>query len=396
MAQAINRLTAAAVKNLREPGMHADGRGLYLRIDDAGGRRWVLIFHQNGRRREMGLGGSTVTLADARRAAEEARAIVAGGGDPIAQRKALSTPRAETTFGAMAEALIEDMDAGWRGGRSRQQWTGSLKLHAAKLWSTDVADIDTEAVLKALRPIWSTKHETANRVRGRIERVLDVARVRGLRTGENPARWRGHLEILLNKPDVQVKHHTALPYADMSAFITALRSRPGTASLALELLIFTAARSGDVLGATWGEFSGDLWVIPAERHKSKREFRIPLTSQALEVLEKMRPLRRPERGDWLFPGQKPGRPLSNMAMEKVLHRMSVDATPHGFRSTFRDWAGDCTPFPRELAEEALSHAVGNAVERAYRRSDALAKRRELMEAWAAYCERPSNVIQLRA
>ncbi|MEH6676112.1 tyrosine-type recombinase/integrase [Phenylobacterium sp.] len=383
MAREVNRLNWRQVQSLDTPGLHADGAGLYLRIDETGSKRWVLIFHQHGRRREMGLGSATPDrkLADVRAEAADMKRAVREGRDPIAERKAASLPPQDHTFAAVADGLMTDLAKTWRSPKSKAQWEASLKAHAPAIWKADVAAVDTEMVLAALRPIWAAKPETASRVRGRIERVLDAAKARGLRSGENPARWRGHLSILLLKPQRSRGHHAAMPYEDVPAFVEQLSGRHSVSAQAVRFLILTAARSGEVRGATWDEIEGDVWRVPAERMKAGKPHSVPLSRQAVDVLNSI-----PEetRQGLIFPGLNG--PLSDMALLMVMRKMGVrDATPHGFRSSFRDWAGDCTSYPRELAEEALAHTVGSAVERAYRRGNALAKRRVMMADWGAFC-----------
>ncbi|WGM31534.1 site-specific integrase [Brevundimonas sp. NIBR11] len=382
MARAINRLTTLGVKALREPGMHADGQGLYLRIDQTGARRWVLIYHHGGRRREMGLGSiEKVKLADARDAAEAARRQIKDGLDPITARKANSLAPADRKFSAVASALMDDLEKGWKSKKSRPQWEASLSQHCPAIWSSDVAEVDTEMVLNALRPIWTALPETAGRVRSRLERVLDAAKVRGLREGENPARWRGHLSSLLTGAKRAKSHHAALPYGEVPDLMKLLATRQSVSAAALRFLILTAARSGEVRGAAPGEIHGGLWVVPASRMKAGKEHRVPLTDDALAAIAAVPAI---GQQSYLFPGMN-GQ-LSDATIGKVLKVNGIqNATPHGFRSAFRDWAGDCTGYPRELIEEALAHQVGNAVERAYRRSDALEKRRALMIAWADFC-----------
>jgi integrase len=344
----------------------------------------------------MGLGGAnSISLAKARELAAECRQIRTLGDDPIAARKgaSISTP----TFGAFADQFLEAKGSGWRNEKHRAQWKMTLGVYAAPMRRKPVDTISTEDVLGVLKPIWTEKPETASRLRGRIEVVLDAARAAGHRTGENPARWKGHLAQLLSKRQKLTRgHHAALPYADVPAFVARLREQSGGAALALEFTILTAARSGEALGARWPEIDLDekLWTVPAARMKGSREHRVPLSGQALAVLAEARKM---QTDDYVFPGQKRGRPLSGMSMEMLLRRMKVeDVTVHGFRSSFRDWAGDKTSFPREVAEAALAHAIGDETEAAYRRSDALVKRRKLMEAWAAYCEpkAASNVVRL--
>jgi integrase len=386
MARQVNKLSARTVATLTKPGRHSDGGGLYLVVERSGSRRWAFLFRQNGRLREMGLGGlNSVPLATAREVAADCRRTLAGGGDPIAARKgaSISTP----TFGAFADQFLEAKGPGWRNEKHRAQWKMTLEVYAAPMRRKPIDAITTEDVLGVLKPIWTEKPETASRLRGRIEAVLDAARAAGHRTGENPARWKGHLAQLLSKRQKLTRgHHAALPYAEVPDFVARLHEQTGVATLALEFTILTAARSGEALGARWSEIDYDekLWTVPAGRMKGSREHRVPLSNTALAVLAKARKL---QTDDYLFPGQKRGRPLSGMSMEMLLRRMKAeDVTVHGFRSSFRDWAGDRTSFPREVAEAALAHAIGDETEAAYRRSDALSKRRKLMDAWAAYCE----------
>ncbi|WP_395443532.1 tyrosine-type recombinase/integrase [Caulobacter sp. UC70_42] len=387
MARATNRLTVKAIAALREPGMHADGAGLYLKVDQTLNRRWVLIYFWHGKRREMGLGSAeTVTLAAARQAAASARQMVAGGIDPIGARK-LQTGSA-VTFRDFAELVIVDLTPGWKSPKTDGQWRASLDTHAGAISKRPVSDVDTEDVLLVLKPIWNTIPETASRVRARIERVLDVAKIKGLRKGENPARWRGHLQLLLAKQQRIRGHHAALSYDGVPAFIQRLRGRQAVAARALEFTILAASRTTETREATWSEIDGDVWTIPASRMKATKAHRVPITNRMREILDEMAPLK--TDAGFIFPGDQRIEPLSRMAMLMLLRRMEVSFTVHGFRSAFRDWAGDCTPYPRELIEEALAHTVGNAVERAYRRSDALAKRRQLMEAWEQFATMPPN------
>lgn len=382
MARAINRLNWKQVQGLRAPGLYADGQGVYLRIDETGARRWVLIFQYGGKRREMGLGSAeTQKLAEVRDKAEAARAQLKDGLDPIAERRKAMQPAPDHRFSAIAADLMDDLEKGWRSPKQRGQWEASLKQHAPRIWNADIREVDTEMVLTALRPVWTTKPETAQRIRSRIERVLSAAKARGLRSGENPAAWRGHLDQLLSKTKRQKGHHAAMAYADVPAFIVRLRGRSSISAKALEFAIFTAARSGEVRGATWDEIDGALWVIPAERMKGGREHRVPLNQGALSILNAVpADIRR----GLIFPGLKG--PLTDMALAMVMRKMDVtDATPHGFRSAFKDWAMDCTAFADEVSEEALAHSVGSAVRQAYRRGSAMEKRRALMDAWSAYC-----------
>ena len=393
----LKRLSARSVSTLNKPGRHADGEGLYLLVDGGGAKRWVFLFRWKapgekgpGKLREMGLGGlSAVSLADAREKAVAARQALANGRNPIDERKAAEAARqSATTFGAFADALVEELKPGFRSAKHHAQWAMTLRTYAGPLRDKPLDAIQTVDVLAVLKPIWQSKSETASRLRGRIERVLDAARAQGLRSGENPARWRGHLDHLLPKRQKLTRgHHAAMPYTDVPAFIADLRRREAVAALALEFCILNASRSGEVLGAKWAEIDrkAKVWTVPPERMKGGREHRVPLSARSLQILEQVEAVR---TGDFVFPGQKRGRPLSSMALEKLLRRMAVDVTTHGFRSSFRDWAGEATSFPREIAEAALAHVVGDETERAYRRGDALEKRRKLMDAWAGFVASP--------
>lgn len=387
MARKINRLNARSAATLTEHGRHADGGGLYLSISPNGGRRWVFLYRWHGKPTEIGFGSARdVTLARARELAAQARAKLAEGINPREVRRS-SGP---TTFGEGADKLIEAMRPSWRNGKHAAQWEMTLRGYAAPLRHLPVDSVSTDDVLSVLKPLWSKKPETASRLRGRIERVLDAAKAQGLRSGENPARWRGHLDQLLPKRRRLTRgHHAAMNYADVQTFMTGLRARQATAALALEFAILTAARSGEVLGARWDEFDldGGVWTIPGDRMKAGREHRVPLSRRALEIIEVLHKTR---DGDFVFPGEKAGRPLSVMALAMVLRRMKADdATVHGFRSTFRDWAAERTNFTNEVCEAALAHVIGNKAEAAYRRGDLFDKRRKLMEAWATYCGTPS-------
>ena len=355
-------------------------------------------FVWQGKVREMGLGAaSTVPLARARELADVARRDVAEDRNPITAREHAREERAaKPTFGEIADALVAAKESEWRNAKHRAQWRMTLETYAAPLRSRPIDEIDTAAVLAVLTPLWREKPETASRVRGRIEAVLDAAKAQNYRSGENPAAWRGHLSHLLAKRAKLARgHHAAMAYDDVPAFIARLRERETIAALALEFCILTAARSGEVLGARWSEIdlAAKVWTIPAERMKATREHRIPLSEPALAILEKLSEAR---TGELVFPGQRAGRPLSHNVMLNAMSRLGVDAvTVHGFRSAFRDWAGNETHFPREVAEGALAHAVGDKAEQAYRRGDALGKKRGLMEAWAAWCEpkKGDNVLK---
>lgn len=379
MVRKINRLSPRGLPGITKVGRHADGGNLYLVISPNGGRRWTFLFRWRGKPTEIGFGSvRDVSLARARELATAARAALAEGLDPRSVRNT-----AGATFGEVADALIASMESGWRNEKHRAQWKMTLlgetpdgekadRDYCASLRPLDVARITTDDVLAVLQPVWQAKPETASRIRGRIERVLDAAKAKGLRTGENPSRWRGHLDQLLPKRARLTRgHHRAMPYAGVPGFMVRLRGREATAALALEFAILTAARSGEVLGAGPDEFdmATKVWTVPPERMKGKREHRVPLSDRAAEIAA-------------LLGGKFD---LSSMAMAMLLRRMEVDATVHGFRSSFRDWAGNETHFPREVCEAALAHTIENKAERAYRRSDALDKRRALMKAWADFC-----------
>jgi integrase len=342
----------------------------------------------------MGLGSlHAIGLADARKRAAACRQMRLDGTDPIAVKKAgklkakLEAARA-MTFRQCAETYIEAHKAGWQNAKHAAQWSSTLKTYAYPIFGAlPVQVVDVGLIAKVLEPIWKAKTETASRLRGRIERVLDWAAVRGYRQGDNPARWRGHLDQLLPaRSRVQkVQHHAALPYAEVGQFMADLREQESTSALALEFLILTATRTAEVIGATWSEVDLDaaVWTIPAERMKAKKEHRVPLSKPALAILKR---LHKHRAGEFVFMGAKPERPLSNMALLMLLERLGrSDLTVHGFRSTFRDWAAERTNFPREVAEHALAHSLPDKVEAAYRRGDLFEKRRHLMEAWARYC-----------
>lgn len=418
MARETKRLTARGVTSLTAPGLYADGDGLYLRVDAAGAKRWALLFRWPDpatglkKRTEMGLGrAADVGLADAREKAAEARKLIAEGINPIEARTLANEARAQAvrTFGMEAESYIDTHATSFRNAKHIDQWRMTLSAQRDKagelletgycltLRNRPVGSIETEHVLAVLKPLWLEKPETASRLRGRIERVLDAARSAGHRAGENPARWRGHLATLLPKRKTLSRgHHAAMPYADLPAFVTRLRESGGMGARALELLILCTSRTGEIIGAKWPEFdlAAKVWTIPADRMKSAREHRVALSARAVEILQELAELR---TGDFVFAGKRANSHMSNMTMTKALATAGGDAyTVHGFRSAFRDWVGEETSFPEVLAEMALAHIVGDATERAYRRGDALAKRRKLSDAWAAYC-RPAtktNVVPM--
>lgn len=411
MAQFVGRLTALKVLRGKKPGMYADGAGLYLQVTGDGTERvaksWIFRFTLRGRAREMGLGSlSTFGLADARAKAAECRRLVYEGVDPIeARRTERAKVMAETarslTFKECTEQYLAAHRGGWRNAKHAAQWSTTVKTYADPvIGALPVQRIDTALVMKIVEPLWSKKPETAARLRGRIEAVLDWATARAYRQGDNPARWRGHLDKLLPARTKvrQVKHHAALPYDELPEFMTELRIQEGVSARALEFLILTAARTGEVIGARRDEINDEVWTVPADRMKGGKEHRVPLSAPALAIVRK---LQSEHRGDFLFVGSKRGNPLSNMAMLALLKRMGrADLTAHGFRSTFRDWAAERTNYPREAVEMALAHAIDNKVEAAYRRGDLFDKRRLLMAEWATFCSqsgRPggAHVVPMR-
>ena len=401
------RLTALAVKHATKRGLYPDGSGLCLQIARNGSRSWIMRYRLGGRRRYLGLGVvRDVTLAQARERAAAARLMLENGRDPIEVKQgrraaAMLTVAKAMTFAACSKAYIAAQSPGWST-KSTKQWATSLATYAhPTIGALPVGDIDTSLVLRVLEPIWITKAETASRVRGRIESVLDWAKTRGYRDGENPARWKGHLDNLLPEKGkvAKVEHHAAMAYAELPMFMTALRARPDIASRALEFAILTAARSGEVFYAGWDEIDlqARTWTVPAVRMKAGKEHRVPLSDAAVALLGALSS----PRDGLIFCGFKAGRPLAKMALGNVLKRMGHgNVTVHGFRSSFRDWAGDRTAFARDVVEAALAHAIGDATEAAYRRGDALEKRRKLMEAWVAYCAAPAQssakVVELRS
>jgi integrase len=400
MARTINRLSHRKVETLKKPGMHSDGGGLYLQVtrgsDGTPRKSWLFRYAVGGRERQMGLGTlRDVPLSEARDRALAARELRRVRKDPIAEREALraeaSLVAAKTmSFDECAAAYIAAHRAGWRNLKHASQWSTTIATYCSPVFGKlPVQLVDVGLVMKAVEPLWATKPETAGRVRGRVERILDWAKVRGYREGDNPARWRGHLDHLLPARGKvsRVKHHAALPYAELPIFRAQLISRDAVAARALDLAILTATRTGEVIGAKWAEFDlhGRVWTIPAERMKGGREHRIPLSPAAMVVIQNMITVR---QNDYVFPGGH-RETLSNMALLMLLRRMGrTDITAHGFRSTFRDWVEEQTDTPRAVSEMALSHCIGNAVEAAYRRGDLFEKRRVLMAQWAEYCTTP--------
>jgi integrase len=402
-------LTAAKVLKAK-PGRYCDGAGLYLLVRSADAKFWLFRYTRNGKMREAGLGPASgraaVSLADAREKARRFHDMVREGLDPLDERGAeKARKKAEAalqatrgrTFADVAELYLRAHETSWKNPKHRQQWRNTLRDYVLPvIGNLPVASVGTGEVVQIVEPLWKEKSETASRLRGRIESILDYAKVRGWRDGENPARWRGHLDHLLPARSKirRVKHHAALPWRDVGAFMAALRSQTGVSARCLEFAILTACRSGEVRGAAWPEVDlrEDTWTVPRERMKAGEQHRVPLSKPALAVLEKMAELRTDSRPDSLiFPGGRTGQPLSDVALAKAIRATGfADATTHGFRSCFRDWVAEATSYPRELAEKALAHTLSSAVEAAYQRGDMFDKRRRLMNEWAEFCVRPAS------
>lgn len=408
MGRKATELNALAVSRLHEPGLHFVGgvSGLALQVTATGARTWVVRIRVAGKAREMGLGSyPTVTLAAAREKARAARDLVEAGKDPIAERRAKKTALAadlqkSVTFEWCAREFIKDKSPEWKNAKHASQWTATLEQYAFPvIGKMLVKDVELPHVMAILRPIWKDKTETATRVRGRIDNVLDWATVHEYRSGPSPARWKGHLDKLLSAPNktAKVEHHAALPYGEMGAFMERLSEQEGMGARALQFAILTAARSGEVRGATWAEIdlNAGTWTIPEGRMKAGKEHRIPLSQSAIDLLKK---LPRIAGTDLAFPAPRGGA-LSDMTLTAVLRRMSVNVTAHGFRSTFRDWAGETTAHPREVIEHALAHQLKDKAEAAYSRGTLFDKRRRLMDDWAKYCGTvltiADNVLELR-
>jgi len=415
MAREINRLSARRVTAEKRVGRHPDGAGLYLSISPNGGRRWVFIFKRGGKSREMGLGSAkTISLGKARDLADDARAALAKRLDPIAEREAKDRAAANSlTFRECAARYIKANKAGWRNAKHAAQWESTLTKYVYPVLGSSqvaigdmpVANVGVEEITKVLNPIWSVKTETASRVRGRVETVLDWAKAHGYRTGENPARWRGHLDKLLPARSKvrRVRHHPALPYGEIAGFMTDLRGQDGIAAQALEFTILTTARTSAVTGATIGEFdlTAQIWTVPPDRAGTKisgddpKPRRVPLSARAVKIVKTMMGLHgdKAKPSTPLFPGNRSEGDLSNGAMLALLDRMGRgNITVHGFRSTFKDWCAEATNYPGEVSEAALWHVVADKVEAAYRRGDLFKKRTALMGAWASYCEAPRGSV----
>ncbi|MAX47585.1 MAG: integrase [Rhodospirillaceae bacterium] len=414
MARSIHKLSATGLATL-PTGLHADGDKLYLQVDSKiDARSWIFRYPNRkpdlkSATRYMGLGPyPSVSLKEARRLAETCRAMVRAGLDPLDERErerreALAQTAKAHTFRECAEKYMESKGPEWQSLKHAKQWRATLETYAYPvLGSLDIQAVDVGLVLAVLEPIWNEKRETARRVRGRIELILDSARVRELREGENPARWKGHLDQLLSKRSrLSVRNHPALPYSEIGDFMTALEGQEGVAAMGLQFLILTACRTGEVIGARWSEIDMDgmTWTVPGERMKAGKPHRVPLWDRPIQILKKMNETR---LSDYVFPGMRPKAPLSNMAFAALLKRMKYGhITTHGFRSTFRDWAAESTAYPNEVCEQALAHTIANRNEAAYRRGDLFDKRRRLMNDWATYCNAPtvlagSSVSPIRA
>ena len=383
-----NKLNVRQIAGLTEPNVYSDGGGLYLRVRPSGTRSWIFVRVVEGKRREFGLGSAMdVPLARAREKATALRTAYLEGGDVrFAVRPDTLTAQAPTTFGTYAREFISSIEGGFRNDKHRKQWRSTIETYATPILHKHIAEVCESDVVSVLKDIWLEKPETARRLRGRIERILAAAKVNGLRSGDNPAALKGHLELLLpRQARKDEQHHAALPFVALPEFMRNLRDRKGNAARALEFTILAAARSGEIFGMTWAEvdWNAELWTIPADRMKAGQAHQVPLSDAALSVLKSLRPAD-PVAGAKVFNNGK-GSSLSNMAMTAVLRRMDHgDITVHGFRSTFRDWVGEKTQFPREDAEMALAHVIGSKAERAYRRGKSVEKRRELMTAWASY------------
>ncbi len=410
MARKADRLNALEVKRLETPGYYCDGGGLYLQVSKSGSKSWVMRYTLDAKPREMGLGSfNAFSLAEARARAKAQRKLLTDGIDPLETKRSdqLTRRMAEAnviTFDKAATAFITANSPAWRNAKHADQWRNTISTYASPvIGALPVSKIETAHVLRVLTPIWLEKTETAVRLRGRIEKILDWAKAQGYRSGDNPAAWRGHLDAgLLPSPSkvADAGHHAALPWSEMGAFLVALRAMQGSGARAMEVIILTATRTSEVLNAKWSEFDldGKLWTIPKERMKAFKEHRVPLSDAVMAVLTKVKA--ESTGGDYVFSGRKAGTPLTNMTCLQTLKRMGrTDITVHGFRSTFRDWVSEATSYPRDVAEMALAHAVEDKTEAAYRRGDLIEKRRALMSDWAVHCGIvliSADVVQIRA
>lgn len=397
MARTIQKLTEKAIQSVKKAGRLSDGGGLYLRVNSSNAKSWSFMWNYAGKRKELGLGAyPAITLADARRKAVLCREAVANGNDPNPN----ASKQAEPTFSECSTFFLDTMEQQWSNKKHRQQWRNTLEQYCKPFNNKRVSQVSLEDVLGVLTKIWKEKPETASRLRGRIERILNYAKVRGWRRDENPAAWRGNLDNVLPKPvKLSRGHHPSLPYTELPTFMERLRKREALAARALELAILTGCRTGEVLNAEWSEFDFEekVWNIPAIRMKNKKkQHRVPLIDATIDILK---PLNEIQLNQFVFPGQKPNQPLSEMAMEMQMRRLNAKPfTVHGFRATFKDWCSDETSFQWEIVEGSLSHKVGNATAQAYRRTDALEKRRQVLQAWASYCDgdKSDKIVQLLA
>lgn len=395
MARTLSKLTARQVQTFKKPGRYADGGGLYLKVRPGGSRQWVFLYArmENGKRvqEEIGLGSAApggLTLTGAREKAAKQRSRRAGGEDPLAVKKIedADAKAAAVTFGAFADNYVKSHRASWTNAKHAGQWTMTLgDTYCKAIRSKPIAKIDVDAIQEVLVPVWNAKPETARRLRMRLEKVLDAAKVKGLRAGDNPARWKGNLDHLLPRHGKATRsHHAALPFAEVPVFMSTLAGMPSMAAKAMRFLILTSSRTSETLGARWPEIDvkAKVWTIPAERMKARRPHRVPLSDAALAIIDQVKD----KHAEWVFPAPTDAGPLSNMALLMLLRRIPLKKiTTHGFRSSFRDWAAETTAFPREVAEMALAHVIESDTEAAYRRGDLFEKRKLLMEAWAEFC-----------
>ena len=411
MARLLDRLNAIQVSKRMKPGYHLDGAGLYLAVGASGSKSWIFRYRYQGREHEMGLGSiNALTLAEAREMARQQRKLLALGKSPLEQRAAEKIAKRLSdaniiTFTKAAESYIKANRAGWRNEKHAEQWQNTLQTYAEPvIGELPVAKIQTAHILRVLQPVWTTKNETASRLRGRIEKILDWCKVQGYRTGENPAAWKGHLSEVLPSPrKVQEKlgtgHHAALPWVEMSQFMQALRQMPGCGSLAVQFIILTACRTSEALNAKWEEIdlNAALWIIPKERMKAFREHRVPLSEPVLGILKQ---IKAESKSTFVFPGRDEKKPLSNMVGLQLLKRLGrSDLTIHGFRSTFKDWVREVTHYPDTVSEAALAHVIGDKTIEAYARGDLFEKRRALMADWALHCstvKQSTEVIAIHA
>lgn len=401
MAKIFNKLTDKKIQHIKERGYHPEGGGLYLQWKSPQSISWIFRFSFEGKAHEMGLGSyKYVSLADARQKRTDLQKLLFSGVNPLAEKKKIQNERRaqfanKMTFDACAKAYIESQRVAWKNAKHADQWTNTIETYASPvIGKMFVDEITTNLIMKIIEPIWIKKTETASRVRGRVELVLNWATVRGLRSGENPARWRGHLDNLLPKRSLvqKVTHHKAMPYALISDLMNTIKTQNDVSSLALQFLILTATRTNETLNARWSEIDLEkrVWIIPPERMKAKREHRVPLTDEALSILKRVPKV---EFNQCVFVNSQTKRHLSNNALLQKLNELAPNYTVHGFRSTFRDWVGEETSEPREVAEAALAHTIKDKVEAAYRRGDFFQKRLKLMQIWNEYCFKDSANIK---